>query len=178
MNKIEVSVASENQKKIAAVQLGTSCENVIGVQSESSVNPQPIGLAEIIQGAWNRIKSARKKGVKGILFAIENGLVEIAPNNFVDLAVVIVDDGIGHHSLAFTKEVVVPFEVVKRVLEIGPDKTTIGLVICDMYPEAGIDHQDIHLFLTNGKFSRQNFLEEGVKLAWEKLNLSLNVSML
>jgi len=130
---MKIAVGSKNPVKIKAVQnilekiYGKV--NVIGVNVDSQVSPQPFGKKETINGAINRAKNAYTDDVDfGI--GIESGLMEI-PNSitgFIDLQWCAVFDG-EKITLGVSSGFEYPPTVIKEVLngkEVGDvmDKVT------------------------------------------------------
>lgn len=169
MKEAPWTICGENTFKKTALQLGVKVtESDIGtVEADSQINSQPVGLAEIFTGARNRLRASREKGVQGRVCAIENGIVELIPDQWVDLAVVLIEDENQIQGMSTSIGIPVPLEVIKKVLEIGPDKTTIGTVLAEMFPE--VDHKNPHLHFTHGVISRQDLLTQAVEAAYANL---------
>ncbi len=77
-----VRVGTRNEPKLEAVRLalGAYAENfeVFGHSVESGVPEQPVGFAEIVQGARQRAERAWAEGSCQLAVGIEDGLVELA----------------------------------------------------------------------------------------------------
>jgi inosine/xanthosine triphosphatase len=76
-----VLVGSMNPPKVAAVRAALSSyaasAEVEGVAVESGVPDQPVGFAEIVQGARNRAAAAARSGACDLAVGIEDGLASL-----------------------------------------------------------------------------------------------------
>jgi len=167
-----VLVASEAAIKLAAaetafdhyVQLADGQVAVGGCSVPSGVNAQPVGHEEILRGARKRLEGAAEVGTAGVDFvvAIENGLVELQPGRFWDLAWVIVrrvEDG--EESMAVTSGVEFPAADVQaaRALPGGLASNTVGQVIAK---RSGCDPQDPHSHVTRNMVGRKSALVQAL----------------
>lgn len=96
-----VAVASTSAIKVQAVtravqraaelvpDLVASDVTVSGVKAASGVSEQPVGHEETRRGARNRCAAAQEALAADLTIAIENGIVEVLPGTWVDLAWVV-----------------------------------------------------------------------------------------
>lgn len=171
MKENHIGVASKSAVKVEATQTAVPELSVLAYDSTSGINDQPIGEAEILKGATQRIESAQVNGATGILIAIENGIIQV-PNiegdgtHWEDIAIILADYQ-GIRVQVNSEGVTVPDEIVNAVLAIGPERATIGKVLAQSHPE--VDHQDPHSFWSNGKTSRKQILVAAISQAYNQL---------
>ncbi|MBK68150.1 MAG: hypothetical protein CMP22_08495 [Rickettsiales bacterium] len=166
-----IALASTSSKKVDAVKLafGESV-NLIARKVESGVNEQPIG-DETMQGADNRIEFLKAALPTADFFiSIENGLFKEA-GQYVDRAVVTIEDKSGNRFTTLSEGVVFPTEFVEKTRERegGFEKWTVGKTMM----EAGIvsDDGDPHKDLDPEGRSRVYFLNQAVQAAKAKIAL-------
>ena len=165
----EIHLTSRSHFEIEAVQRGLLTVDVVGVDTESGMNSQLIGLEETFQGASNRITFLRRTGVGGTIVSIEKGLVNTGNNRWLNIDAVIIEDRQGNQGRATTTGVAIPYPAISQLLEAGPEHTTIGRVLKQLYPHMP-DHQDLHAFFTRGQTNRRQLLAQAVRFAQENLD--------
>jgi len=165
-------VGSTAAIKVDAVRVALPGCSVVGIDAESKVRDQPLGLEETLRGARNRlmtvVESPEADGAD-LAIAIENGLVCIRDGvdpedeNWVDLAIVVVRDlTTGKESLSTSMGVQVPSSEVAEWAEAGADGT-VGAWLAAQTP--GCDKQDPHAYLTSGVYPRAAILEQAIGAA-------------
>lgn len=136
---------------------------VIGVETRSGQNAQPVGFAETILGARTRALEARKLYPDCMCIGIESGLLRCpALAASIDFAVVAVITPRGAWSYATTPGLQFLEDFVEEAEEAGFKTTTAGSIHAN---HLGGDPTDPHATLTQGSISRVGTLIEGIKLA-------------
>lgn len=168
----KVIVGSTSAHKIEAVKeallrLGVEAE-VMGVETRSTVNEQPMGFEQMVDGAWSRVWGALygqggNYTTNPTAVGIENGLLYYCGIT-IDIAVVIVYCK-GREYVATSSGVRFPDDSRVKSQLLG-FKTTAGEIIA---AELGGDKTDPHKTLTYGRVSRKEMLIEGVRLAFAQI---------
>ena len=77
-----VRVGSRNAAKLEAVRRGLApffaAVEVLGADTKSGVDEQPLGFAEIVAGARNRARASHASGACDFAAGIEDGLIRVA----------------------------------------------------------------------------------------------------
>ena len=166
---VTLVLTSRSAVKIAAVEqaladLGWNKVAIIALKAASGVNEQPLG-EETLRGADNRIRSAKQTYPDADIFvSIENGLF-LEGDDYVDRAVVVVEDAKGQRLVTYSEGVVFPTVYVLEAQRRGFATTTVGQVMA----EYGVveHHDDPHLTLA--KKSRTAFLVETTRTALQQV---------
>eukprot|EP01139_Manchomonas_bermudensis_P023756 Amastigsp_a841514_22.p1 type:complete len:178 gc:universal Amastigsp_a841514_22:853-1386(+) len=170
-----VLVGSASPIKVNAVKACLPGDTVVhGVAAASGINEQPVGSAETLHGALNRLKNtiqATPDVAWTYAVAMENGILETPlPDGsavWTDFAWVVVERAAdGKRSYAQSASIEFPLEFVERARARGFDRTTVGSVIATA---TGCNKQDPHAFLTGGARTRAAILEDAIKLALGQL---------
>ncbi len=171
MSDISVVVGSMSQQKLAAVReacrrLGFSKIEVIGCQTVSGVNEQPVDMAETLTGAFNRVQQARAAEPKRLIWlGIESGIFR-APHLEVsiDLAVIAIMRPDGRCSFATSTGLGFPEVYVSKAEAQGFATTTVGSVIAQ---DMKCDSANPHAALTGGRLNRSDTLVHGIMAAFQ-----------
>jgi non-canonical (house-cleaning) NTP pyrophosphatase len=168
VSKCRVVVASMARQKLTAVSDAVTNGEIVGIEAESGVSPQPTGLDEITAGARNRMTCILNHDASksaDFAVAIENGIVNCG-SAFIDLAIVIVRDiHSGAESMSSSGGVQIPAEYID-VWNKSNKFDTVGAAIA---AENNCDKQDPQRFLTNKKHQRQSLLQHAVSIAFSTL---------
>lgn len=161
----EIVVGSKSIVKFNAVRKG--CDRVSldvpidCIDAESGVANQPYMMWVIVSGAMRRAYTAHESNRKALALGIENGLM-LKTGRTEDVGVVV-----GMHSdlpggkvIRVTEGVVVPHWVVQACAQSGFTRT-FGQVLAEKYPECV--HDNPHVYLTNGKHSREDLLADAIE---------------
>lgn len=141
----------------------------VGFNIESDVTAQPLSIQETYEGAQNRhAKLRRLVGEKlGYLMTIESGVVKPFPgSNWEGCEVVIVEklsDGITKVGIDLGVEY--PEEMMDKIPSVYPD---LGVL---MQVEHGFTEKDPPLYLTNGKISRAELMEQAIFKVLAQMNI-------
>ncbi|MBI3495369.1 inosine/xanthosine triphosphatase [Candidatus Berkelbacteria bacterium] len=165
---IKVAVGSTSPVKIKAVKLafheafGTI--EVIAVETDSCVRPQPITRAEALTGATNRAKAALKQAQADFGVGIEGGVYRSRGLYFTAAPVVIIakDGKIGVSASSPLELPPIVARKVKRGGEVGPIMDEL-LGIADTKKKFGIIG-----YLTNGMVLRHIAYATAIKVALAK----------
>jgi non-canonical (house-cleaning) NTP pyrophosphatase len=139
------------------------------IAAPSNINEQPIGYAETIKGAQNRLNNAKKdyKGDYDYFVSIENGIIPITTDNneeiWLDVGWVLLEEKGGKQYSASSAGVPFPNEFVNQAKKAGFDKNTVGSFLAKAYNCNGTDP---HLYLTNHLISRVTMLEQALLIAF------------
>jgi len=179
-------VASTSAHKIGAVKnvleaMGPTVERhrVEGVRAESGINEQPVGHEQTLQGAFNRLSDLKEQlktrsaetniGTSQILVSIENGIYRVADKWF-DIAYVVVEDNRGNIAISPSAGIEYPSQFVDEARNRGFASTTVASVMAEKLQDASIG-TDPHKYLTGGRITRQQLLEEAFEAAQHQLGL-------
>lgn len=162
---IRIIVGTKSALKIEAVKAAVDIlgleASVVGVETSSGVNPQPVSGVETRFGAENRTKRAHATDPGAYAIGIENGLVTKEDGTTVDVAYVMIitpTDGI---AALFSEGVPVPRELVKASLE-SCQLVTAG----DLEAKrSGCPGDDPHRVWSGGKTDRKTILTEAITRA-------------
>mmetsp|Transcript_18243 Transcript_18243/g.24038 ORF Transcript_18243/g.24038 Transcript_18243/m.24038 type:complete len:202 (-) Transcript_18243:75-680(-) len=176
-----ILVATTSELKIEAVKLAFEmsfeekqiifhCE---GISAPSSINAQPFGMNETLQGALNRLEYAinsENYESYDYIVSIENGIFEVNQGQqFFDIGwIVLQRRSDGKRVFSTTPSIEFSSEVVEQAKQKGFSTTTVGDILSETY-EGNCNTKDPHSFLTHSKFSRVDLLELGVKAALAQL---------
>lgn len=141
---------------------------VVGVNAKSEINEQPIGWAEIIKGANNRVKNAigllKEKGSPRLVITIENGAVQVpenGPDYWMDLAwVILLDTKTSRKFSASSTSIHVPTEIMEATIKKGPSKFTLGDVLHASDPS--ISKKEPHSSLLANVLTRVPLMQQAV----------------
>ena len=179
-------VASTSAHKIGAVKnvlesMGPTVERytVEGVRAASGINEQPVGHEETLQGAFNRLNNMKEQlrtrsaetniDILKILVSIENGIYRAADRWF-DIAYVVIEDNRGNIAISPSAGIEYPSQFVDETRNRGFASTTVASVMAEKLQDASIE-TDPHKYLTGGRITRQQLLEEAFEAAQHQLGL-------
>ncbi len=143
--------------KRACIKIGLDT-NVVGIEAESGVHNQPMGLAEISKGALNRVMAARKHDPTAVAIGIENGISIISATLNIEYAVILLIAPDGTHFVGSSEGISFPAEAIEMSRKTG-FTTTVGQCIAE---KAVSDPTDPHAFLTNNHAPRIRLLENAL----------------
>ena len=120
---VRIAVGSTNPTKVLAVkdvmEMIYGNVEVFGVEVESGVPDQPVGMEETIRGAINRARQALEKGKADIGVGIEAGIYPV-PNSltgYFDVQFCAILDRDGWLTIGHGPGFEYPFYVIKRIKE-------------------------------------------------------------
>lgn len=165
---MRVAVASTAAvKRRAVTRAFERLDDVVAIEtapSPSQVSTQPQGFREIHAGATHRLEAVcEARPDADVWVSMENGVVQIAPGLWIDLAVVRVKLAeTGAVGTATSAGVEVPAAVVARAFAVCDG--TVGKALQAAVP--GVDHRNPHEELTGGRASREELLAQAVVAAY------------
>jgi|GEM_PF-1477991 len=161
---IRIVVGSRSPLKIAAVKaavdsLGLAAE-ILGIETDSRVPPQPFGLVETKNGALARAIAAHDMDGGAYAVGIENGLLKEdgATRDAACVAVLTPSVDLFH---ALSDGVLVPEELVRAAWASGQAVTAGALEAA----RSGCDPADPHRVWSGGKTDRATLLADAVREA-------------
>jgi len=162
--KIRVIVGSKSAIKVGAVEaavaeLGLEAD-VIGVETDSGVSPQPFGKQETLNGALARALEAQASDPEAYAVGIENGLVK-EKGIAHDVAYVVVLTPKIELVCLLSRAVQVPAELAQASWDSGQNKTAGALEA----QRSGCDPADPHRVWSDGKTDRKTILTDAVREA-------------
>lgn len=164
---MKIIIGSKNKVKVEAVkEIAVHYEMFDGVifdmiNVESGVADQPKSLEEVVEGAKNRAKNARKGGDLGV--GLESGLMDVpgSKSGKMDLCACAIFDGKEFH-LGLSSAFECPTEMNRLMLEEGLDMSQacnkIGLTD---NPEIGSEEGAIGI-LTKGRMTRKDYTKQSI----------------
>ncbi|WP_456421241.1 inosine/xanthosine triphosphatase [Thermococcus sp.] len=175
---MRIAVGSTNPTKVLAVEsvMGRIYGNVevFGVEVESGVSDQPIGIGEITRGAINRAKRALKKGNADLGVGIEAGIYEFPGTltGYLDIQVCAVASPDGLVTLGHGPGFEYPPVVIRRILEEGVEAgIAMGELVNDLELKKKVGAIGV---LSKGLLTRKELNETAVLMAMiPRLNLEL-----
>jgi non-canonical (house-cleaning) NTP pyrophosphatase len=172
---IAIIVAGTSRIKINAVEAARNSKNLHATingshDSQSSVNECPLGLAEMITGAFNRAISAWKADPRHEVYVgIENG-VEVVDEQFVDFAICgMYIPATSSFLYVCSKYYVVPTVVYEEVKKVGFKVHTVGKAAVDL--GLATNHADPHFDFCG--VHRGQFLEDAMVELFDRLPAAL-----
>ena len=169
---ITIAVGTTSKHKLGAVkraceQFGISPVDVVGCETHSRVNAQPIDPNESVTGAWNRADQARAAFPEAAFWiGIESGVFLARQHKiFLDLAVIVLLMKDGSFVAATSPGIIFDEASVAEAESQGFETTTVGSVIAKNH---GCDPTDPHTALTNGKLTRTDTLVQGIIAAFSQ----------
>jgi non-canonical (house-cleaning) NTP pyrophosphatase len=146
---------------------------VEGFDAPSDVNSQPIGNAETLLGAQNRLKHTKeilaKQNLKfDFVASVENGLIEVVDEAkggqhvWFDLAWIVVEDANGKQGISSSGGLQFPTECVLEAQKKGFATTTAGSIIATKF---GAESTNPHKFLTENFAPREIILQQATVIA-------------
>lgn len=155
--------------------------SIIPCNVESNVDPQPEGLNETFTGAHNRAEAAMEvfctiddyaETTNDVYaFGVESGVIRgfDGRDNFtLDIAAVVIIDNHGQVWRASSSGIQFPEDCVTEAESQGFDTTTVGQVMAERHE--GMDHTDPHSYLTQGRISRTNLIQQVLEAALAQIN--------
>lgn len=169
---MKITLGSKSAIKIAAVK--DACRKlgippkILGVETCSHQDAQPISLVATFAGASARAQQARDVDPKSLAIGIESGLccLDLPNNIFVDLAVIVAITSGGRKIISTSNGLQFPGDCVQLAAEKGFSGTTAGSIIASKF--GGIAG-DPHWSLTGGKLSRADTLVTGLIAIFRQL---------
>jgi len=173
-----VVVATTSKIKVQAVTdaLPKLRYTVVGVEAKSRVAEQPVGKDQTKEGAENRLRHAQSLHARAFLYvSIENGLYE-RDGEYYDAAYVCgrcmkqpsSGDAAAAVVAVWSDEVKVPTAWAQLCLKTGKLYSDCGKTL---QPDIKMDVKDPHLYLTDGKKPRLQFLVDAIKALLAKLHV-------
>jgi len=160
---MKITVGSTSTVKLAAMldacsRLGIAVS--IGLlKTYSGQNEQPLNFSETYRGALARAEQAQESNPDSLAIGIENGIFNLAPEVFLDIAVIVAITPDGRQIVASSEGIRFPTIDVKAAAEKGFSVTTVGQTITQ---RLGGDPADPHSTLTNGKRGRKDILTDAM----------------
>ena len=172
--RILVRVGSRNTAKLEAVRRGLAPffahVDVLGVDAQSGVDPQPLGFAEIIAGARNRARGGHGSGLCDLAAGIEDGLIALpeAETGWLNVGCCVLFDG-AREGLGFSAGFEYPPDCVAEATR--SPRTPIGDAFDRRFaprpgardPGAGAGNIGR---LTEGALTRADYGAQAVTCAW------------
>mmetsp|Transcript_69800 Transcript_69800/g.195122 ORF Transcript_69800/g.195122 Transcript_69800/m.195122 type:complete len:155 (-) Transcript_69800:218-682(-) len=137
--------------------------DVEAVDAASGVSEQPHGTAETLQGARNRCSdaAARSSPDARYVVAMENGIDEFVPGQWLDFAWVVVDDKqTGKTAKTMSTMVEFPNAACEASVHQHERRVTAGSLLAA--DDAAVDGKDPHGSLTSGLVSRAEILTQAI----------------
>ena len=156
---MKITVGSTSTVKLAAMldacsRLGIAVS--IGLlKTYSGQNEQPLNFSETYRGALARAEQAQESNPD----SLANGIFNLAPEVFLDIAVIVAITPDGRQIVASSEGIRFPTIDVKAAAEKGFSVTTVGQTITQ---RLGGDPADPHSTLTNGKRGRKDILTDAM----------------
>ncbi len=176
---MKILLASTSKHKLSAVRTAASKlfagdVRVEGYASSSAIGEQPVGWEETIKGAVNRLSFLKRKIKRegldyDYLVAIENGIVPLEvkrQKRWFDVGIILAEDRKGCLGAGFTSSVEMPRELVSKAKKLGFAGNTVAKLLAE---EVGGDATDPHAILTGGRFTRIDFLSQGLESVLSQL---------
>ncbi|MBI2474613.1 MAG: inosine/xanthosine triphosphatase [Candidatus Taylorbacteria bacterium] len=166
---MRINVGTKNAAKLRAVKNAlasyewTGSLDVISVDVASGVPDQPLSMAETVEGAKNRAKSAYPKCQYSI--GLENGLIEVpgSMNGRMDVCCCAIYDGQNFH-LGLSSGFELPRSIQKFVDQ--------GLNMTDAALRSGLttnaqigSEEGVISLLSKGRIRREDYIKEAVMMA-------------
>ncbi len=156
---IIIAVASSSVFKIDPVHASVAALNltaeVIPDESPSESPPQPMGMRQIIAGAYSRAWNLLPRAPKGAyVIAVENGLT-LTMNGHVDIAHGLIMTPSGYNIGRDSESVPVPEELARMVAAEYHQCTTAGKLEA---ARSGSNHADPHRVWSGGVTDRKTIL--------------------
>ncbi|WP_456474179.1 inosine/xanthosine triphosphatase [Candidatus Pyrohabitans sp.] len=162
---MRIAVGSTNPVKVKAVEEVLRAfypeAEVFGVEVDSKVKAQPLGMEETVHGAVNRAREALEHGELGV--GIEAGLVEVpfTLTGYMDVQFCAISDG-EVITLGAGSGFEYPPQVAREVLR----GRTVGEVMEELSGIANIGRRGGAIgFLSHGKLSRRELTKQAVLMA-------------
>lgn len=156
-----VNIGSENPVKIKAVEevMSNTIGNVLvkGINVDSGVSPQPIGLEETSKGAINRAKEAfnSKSCLYGV--GIEAGLIEMG-GKYLDIHVCAIYNGLDY-TVGSSRGFELPKEIVTEIKK----GVECSIAVQKQYNIEDIgQNEGIIGYITNGALNRIDLCKDAV----------------
>ena len=168
MNNIRIGLASNSKIKIESVEKSFSklCPNIeiITRNTKSDINEQPIGFTETILGAQNRmnylIEVLKFTPQVDFYISIENGLIQLSQEKWLDIAwVILIDAKTNKKYEGSSSGILFDKHIVEESKRIGWETTTAGSI---MAKKSLCDPTDPHSFLTNGRVGRSDMISQTI----------------
>jgi inosine/xanthosine triphosphatase len=168
----KIAAGTMNKGKLQAVV--KACEEypmlngaeVCGVEVESGVGNQPIGLEETIEGAKNRAKAAKESGEYDLGIGLESGIFAVphTKSDYMDTTACAIYDGKNFH-LGLSSCFEYPPLMIKKVLEEKKEITDAALEM-GFAKERGF-REGIGMVgvLTKSRISRMDYSYQAVQMA-------------
>jgi inosine/xanthosine triphosphatase len=167
---MRINLGSKNPTKIAALKETISAYDflsgaeIVPMEVESGVSPQPKSLDETITGATNRAKAAFSNC--GYSIGIESGLMKVpqAKSGYMDLTVCIIYDGKEPH-LGLSSAFEFPPEITKMIHEKGLDANQASFKFGLTKHENVGSLEGAVGVLTKGRVTRKDYTKQAIQMA-------------
>lgn len=156
---VDVVVTSKKEVEVAAVRQAFQevfgRATVTGIDSQSSIAPQPVGYSAGLKGAEERIQTLRRSGLvdkKQVVVSMENCIAELIPDKWFDICCLLLKDpSRGVEVQVFSQATPVPLRFVTAARDQTPTdyslrwsglSVTVGQAIQQALPH--VDRTDWH----------------------------------
>lgn len=162
-----VAICSRNPAKTLGVRKVFSSfihgPRFVEVDASTVARTQPIGLAEVLNGASKRARFALSKAGADFGVGVEAGLVPIAPHKHVNLQIAFVVDRHGRYGIGLSAGFLIPEPLVGRMRKerMELDRYSHELTRAEKISE----EEGIVYHLTRGRISRLQMTEQSVSMA-------------
>ncbi len=169
---MHISIGTQNKGKIQALQNALlnydqyKDATVMGIDVDSGVDDQPIGLDAITQGAMNRAQKAFESGDYTLGFGLESGIFEVphTKSGYMDTSACAIYDGKQFH-LGFSSCFEYPAKMIEKVLQEGKEITDAALDLGFADDPAFREGKGMVGVLTKDKLTRIDYSEQGIHMA-------------
>ena len=161
---IRIGLASNSNLKIEAVknafcQLYPTIE-VVSRNTKSDINEQPIGFEETILGAENRMKHLIEilsfEPKVDFYVSIENGLIHVSNNKWLDIAwIILIDADKNTKYEGSSGGILFDTQSVEESRKIGWNTTTAGAIMAKKFD---CNSTDPHSFITKNRAGRRTLI--------------------
>ncbi len=161
-----IGLASTSNIKIEAVENAFNKIypdiEIITRSTKSDINEQPIGFTEIITGAQNRMNHLVEilsfSPKVDFYVSIENGLIQISDNKWLDIAwVILMDSTTNKKYEGSSGGILFDKESVDESRKIGWNTTTAGSIMAKTF---NCDSVDPHSFITGNRVGRRELISQ------------------
>jgi len=171
MIKMKIATGTRNKGKIEAIRNGLSNypeyadAEIKGVEADSGVKSQPIGLDEMIRGAKRRAEIAYASGAD-LGFGLESGIFPVphTKSGYMGAAVCAIYDGKEFH-LGLSSAFEYPKKMIQKVLDEGKEITDAALDLGFAEEKSFREDGGMIGILTRGVITRKKYSEQAVHTA-------------
>ncbi|HKL24511.1 MAG TPA: inosine/xanthosine triphosphatase [Candidatus Nanoarchaeia archaeon] len=167
-NSLEIVVCTENKAKLQAVEdvfnQVYSNINIIGEKFPSGVSEQPFTESQGIEGAFNRVKNARKKYPNANFYVGMEGYVDSNNYGMFLGGMVVILDSSGKKGIGSSAKMQLPYFIQKKI-EAGKE---LGPLIKDLMNDTKGNlrqYDGTNGLLSKGLYNRVNEFKDATKCA-------------